>query len=193
MNTCWVPEAIPGMKVRGTECFSGPPLFHTSTGWNLCWFGLCSSEMWQDISPANPSLSVCQVSTATQPKPFELLWRGSWCASGCSFASGFSKNCFETQEMLPAFFQTMSLLQEFDITPWTLRHWVFREGWFFFCYFFVIFFIFFLFKAQERDQSSFSLHSVQRSEFGASSPCGFDFPIASTILVSFLCYGSQDV
>lgn len=151
---------------------------------------MCSFEMWQDISLANPSLSVCQVSTATQPKSLELLGGGSWCASGCSLASGFSKNCFETPAMLPAFFQTMSLLQEFDITPWTLRHCIFRGGG----GGFLFNFFFFLFKAQERDKSSFSLWcSVQSSEFGASSPCGFDFPVANTMLVHFLCYGSQDV
>lgn len=163
--------------------------------WNLCWFGLYSLEMCQDISLTNPSLSVCQVSTATQPKSFELVGRGSWCAPGCSFASGFSKSCFETQAVLPAFFQTMKLLQEFNIAPWTLRQALgFQRGGV------LVFFliknkcrVFFLFNAQERDQSSFSLCSVQSSEFGASSPCGFDFPIANTMFVCFLCYGSQNV
>jgi len=48
--------------------FSILPLCYTSTDWNLCWFWLCSFEMWQYISLVNTSLSVLQLPTAAQPK-----------------------------------------------------------------------------------------------------------------------------
>lgn len=111
----WIPFiSLPVMA------FSISPPCYTSTDWNLPRFWLCSSEMWQYISLVNISLSVVQLPTATQPKSFELLGRVSWCASGCCFTSGFPVNYFETKAMLPAFFQTMSLPQQFNIIPLNL-------------------------------------------------------------------------
>lgn len=123
------PRGNSGDAVRGTKCCSGSPLFHVGADRSLCWFWLCSFEMWQDNSPADPSLSVCQVSTATRPKSFELLGE----AAGVLQAAVLllvsprtalkPKHCCQPSFRQWAYFKSLILLHGLSG-----RHGFFREG-----------------------------------------------------------------